>query len=326
MLFTSKSDATLAIDLGPDAVRLIELRLRKAQLTITLSAQQALEDGPLATLPTRHLAALAALLGQHRLHTRSAIAAMPTNMVVTRTVQPDKANAGPGAPAGKSLEDHIRWTLQNCLPFDPRDLLFDYWPIHEANSGKPPEFMVVATQASVVEQYMRGFEKLKLTCAHLDVAPCALATLISHSVENSDAPVGTIALSQHLDFFAIAERGRVLFWRPFELPHPQDTDAGAQANLDRMGDEISKCVSHMVGAMHVDNLSEVLLYGCGSENLLVGEYLKNRFHIPVRSPSPLDALPVQARGDYASLADGRVGTHYCTAMGLAMKYAGGQHG
>src|SRR5262249_25447824 len=142
----------------------------------------------------------------------------------------------------QSTEEQIRVTLQNIMSNDSRDLIFDYWPISDAApQNRASEVLVVATQGSVVNRYLKGFTALGLNCTHLDVGPCALASLVV-SLQKNDAMVGTVALAEGLGYFAVVEKQRVLFWRPFEL----GTGKPAQTNLNRVGDEISKCVSHMV--------------------------------------------------------------------------------
>jgi Tfp pilus assembly PilM family ATPase len=276
----------------------------------------------LETLPERQLAALKELLGAQRIRSKRIVAALPTSLVVTRTCQIDRAKPIP-------VDDQIRGTLQNCLPFDSKDLMFDYWPTTAGTMGaRSEEILVVATQASLVQKYLDGFEKLHLTCVHIDVAPCALATLLQKSVENPSAVVGTIALSVGVGFFAIVENGRVLFWRPFDLsasPAGQKgvMISGLQTNLDRVGDEISKCVSHMVGSMNVDTLSELVVYGMGSDDVVVTEYLKNRFHLPVRSPSPFEAMgPEALSAGMRETVDHKTITQYHAAVGLALQCAG----
>ncbi len=172
------------------------------------------------------------------------------------------------------------------------DLIFDFWPVADPRAGtRTRETLVVATQATVVQHYLTGLEKLGLTCGHLDVAPCAMATLIARAAGNTEAMAGTVVIGETTGYFAIVEREKVLFWRPFDVPAAaQKVISSVQAGLDRVGDEISKCVSHMVGSMHLDNLSELLIYGHGSDDAVFTDYLKNRFHLPVRSPSPFDAL------------------------------------
>lgn len=330
MLLQRNKDAVLAVDLAPDAVRLIEVRARKGRPVMNTLAQQTLAEGAPATLPERHLTTLGQLLGVHRLYNRTVIAALPTSMVLTRTINLDKARTPAGvAPGTATIEDQIAWTLENTLPFDPRDLVFDYWPVGIAPGGPVDnkamlangEVLVVATQSSVVEKYLKGFERLSLTCTRLDVAPCAMATLLARTAENPDAPVGVIALAKGLGFFAIADRGRVLFWRPFELPAAGLTDGLAAGVLDRMGDEISKCVSHMVGIMQVDTLGEMVVFGHDASDNVTCAYLKNRFHVNVRCPSPFENLPPECLSD--ALRDSitlPTATHFAVAAGLALQY------
>ncbi len=326
MVFRKSGDATLAIDLGADAVRIVVVRSRRGRVTMNSFADQSLPAGPSATLPERQLEALGQLLATQRIRTRRAVAALPTSMVLTRTVALDRTK-------GQTAEEQILWTLQNCLPFDPKDLVFDYWNIGDGLHTRAQDVMVVATQISVVEKYLKGFDRLHLTCVHLDVAPCAIGTLIAHSAARGETPVGTIALSHNIGFFAIADRGKILFWRPFELETVAGPgggeSAGIQGNLTRIGDEISKCVSHMIGQVQLEGLGEMLLFGDGSNDLVVNEYLKNRFHVPVRSPSPFDAVSTDiAEGSAGTNIGHEIATHYCTAMGLALQQvAGGQgHG
>lgn len=311
-MFTNAADNLLAIDLAPDSVRVLDIRFRKGNPTVQAFANQSLAAGTVESLPQRHLEALATLISTHRMKAKKCLAAMPTNLVVTRSVAVD-----PNKP--QPADEQVRWTLQNCLPFDPRDLIFDFWPVGDpASNARTRDMLVVAAQASVVRKYLAGFEKLRLTCSHLDVAPCALASLIARLVPAPDSVVGTIALAESAGYFAVVEKQRVLFWRPFELP-----PAKGNAALERVGDEISKCVSHMVGSMQVDHMAELLMFGHGSDDPAFADYLHDRFHLPVRSPSPFDGLPQEAMSeDVRSAVQPSVATQFAAAVGLAMQPAG----
>ena len=313
-MFFKKSDSVFAVDLGTDVLRAVQVKRRKEGPELAAFVSQPVAPGTPDTLVDRQLGALGELLRAHHVGTREMLATMPTSLVVTRTVQID-------AQKKESPEDQIQAALQNCLPFDSRDLLFDYWKLRQVTAGPRSEVVVVATQASLVQRYLDGFEKLGVTCVHLDVAPCALASLIPHTQTTPDAVVGSIALSRDVGFFTITERDQVLFWRPFDLNAGASQKgvavAGIQANLERVGDEISKCVSHMVGTMHLDNLAELLLFGHGSDDLVVNEYLKNRFNVPVRNPSPFGIFGV------AQHTDDKQATHFGTATGLALQQFAG---
>jgi Tfp pilus assembly PilM family ATPase len=319
MMFSKKADSALAIDLAADAVRVLDVKFRRGVPHVSSFASQSVSNGVglgLDTLPERQLTALGSLLATHRLKTRRCIVSMPTSLVVTRAVAIDNSKPQPA-------EEQVRWTLQNCLPFDPKDLIFDFWPVNEqAPNARTREVLVVATQASVVQRYLKGFEKLKLTCSHLDVAPCALASLVARTV-TGEGMVGTVALGETAGYFAIVEGQKVLFWRPFELPAGQKVISAAKAGLDRVGDEISKCVSHMVGTMQVNPMTELLVFGHGSEDQVFTDYLTNRFHLPVRSPSPFESLPEESMpADLKNAVKPAVATHFAAAIGLAMQPAG----
>jgi Tfp pilus assembly PilM family ATPase len=317
-MFKKKTDCTLAIDLAADAVRVLDMRLRRGVPRILAFASQAVAAGTAESLPERQLSALASLLATHRLKTQRCIAALPTSLVLTRSIAIDNSKNQPHA-------EQVRTVLQNRLPFDPKDLLFDFWPVGDpASNSRTQEVLVVATQASVVDRYLSGMEKLKLTCLHLDVAPCALASLIANTATNQGGLVGAIALSESGGYFAIVERKKVLFWRPFELPSSPKNGAAPTPSLDRIGDEISKCVSHMVGSMQVEPMTELFVFGHGSDDPTFAQYLLNRFHMSVRSPSPFESLPAESMPvDVRNAVKAAVATHFAAVVGLAMQPAGG---
>jgi Tfp pilus assembly PilM family ATPase len=322
-MFNKRSDMTLAIDLAVEAVRVLEVKSQKGGRQVCAIASQAVEPGAIETLPERQLAALKALLAANRFKTKTCVAAIPTTLAVTRSVAIDASKA-------QTPEEQIRAALQNCLPFDIKDLMFDYWPVSEPRpNARTHELLVVATRKSVVKQFLDGFGELGLTCTHLDVAPCAVASLIANATGAADAMAGTVVLGETTGYFAIIDRKRVLFWRPFDLPSAaQKAISAVQTGLDRVGDEISKCVSHMVGSMHLDNLTELLVYGHGSNDVVFTDYLTHRFHLPVRAPSPFDSFSSQAFPDTlrSELEEG-VATHFAAVAGLALQPAGGlNHG
>ena len=242
--------------------------------------------------------------------------------MVTRSVTIDATKTQPP-------EEQARAVLLNSLPFDAKDLMFDSWPVGEVRpNARTYEILVVATRKSVVKQFLDGFSELGLTCTHLDVAPCAVGTLIANTGA-TEAMAGTVVMGETTGDFAIVDRQRVLFWRPFDVPAAaQKAISAVQSGLDRVGDEISKCVSHMVGAMHLDNLTELLVYGHGSNDAAFTDYLTNRFHLPVRTPSPFDSFSTQALPDaFRTEMEAGAATHFAAVAGLALQPAGGlNHG
>jgi Tfp pilus assembly PilM family ATPase len=308
-----KIQETLAIDLAPDAVRVLDVSFRRGAPVVSTVVCASVPAGGAETLPDRHLAALGGLLAEHRLRRKHCLASVPTNLVVTRsmTIDPGKA---------QRPEDQIRLTLQNCVAGDARDMIFDYWPVAESQpTNRPHEVLVVAAQGAIVRKYLDGFAKLRLTCTHLDVAPCALASLLAKLQPAQEGPTGTIALTDTLGYFAVMEKQRVLFWRPFELSR-----GSSQNNLSRIGDEISKCVSHMVGSLHLDGMMEIVAFGPGAHDEAFTAYMLNRFNLQVRAPSPFDSLPEDAMpADLRSALAPAEATSYAAALGLALQSTGG---
>jgi Tfp pilus assembly PilM family ATPase len=316
-MFKKSNNSLLAIDLAPEAVRVLEVTLKKGVPTINSASSEALPDGNQENLPERHLAALERILKANKFKSRDCVAAISTNLVTTRSVIIDPSK--PGTP-----DDQIKQTLQNILTFDAKDLLFDFWSVSEPNQKtKTYEVLVIACQRGVVHRYLDGFAKQQLACTHMDVAPCALASLFTRMLPG-ESVVGTVALGETVGYFAVVSRQRVLFWRPFEMPTQKN---GEQAALERIGHEISKCVSHMIGSNHLESLAEIVVFGNNAGNPQFAEYLSHRFNLQVRAPSPFDWLPADSLpADVKTSLQAGNPSQYAAALGLALQPAGGSNG
>jgi Tfp pilus assembly PilM family ATPase len=246
------------------------------------------------------------------------VATVPTSLITTRSVLVDPSK--PGSP-----DDQIKQMLRNIVAGDTRDVLFDFWNVSQpSEKNRAYEVLMVATQRTVVHKYLDGFARLKLVCRHLDVAPCALASLIARLMPEQDSMLGTVVLGDTLGYFAVVDKQKVLFWRPFELPAAK---AGGPSAVERIGHEISKCVSHMVGSNNLDALSDIIVFGNGAQDEAFSGYLMHRFNLRVRAPSPFEALASDAVPAHAQAAlAGGAATHYAAALGLAFQSEGGNHG
>ncbi len=317
-MFRTAADSFLAIELAPEAVRVLDVSVRRGKASVSALATGTLAEGTHDTLPERHIAALEYLLNHHKLRARTCVASLPTNLVTTRSLVIDPGKA-------QSPEEQIKLTLQSILTCDARALLFDFWKVTEpGEKSRTYEVLVVATQRTIVHKYLEGFKKLKLSCSHLDVAPCALASLIARLAPQQDSIFGAVALGESLGYFAVVQNQRVLFWRPFELPPARN---GQQSGLSRVGDEISKCVSHMVGSQHLDGVGDIYLFGNGSQDEAFSSYLVNRFSLQVKTPSPFESLAQEGLPEeLRKTLDNAAATHYAAALGLALQPSGGNRG
>src|SRR5436190_1840729 len=105
-MFSRSDNSMLAIDLAPDAIRVLDVTVRHGLPSVSAIASGVPEPGGLETLPERQLKALETLLGTHKMRSRRCVAAVPTSLVTTRSVMIDPAK--PLSP-----EDQIKQTLQN---------------------------------------------------------------------------------------------------------------------------------------------------------------------------------------------------------------------
>ena len=316
-MFNGSKDSLLAIDLSPEVVRVLDVTIRRGSPVVGAIASGPLAEGDLESLPERQLDALDKLITSGRMKRGNCVAAVPTNLVTTRSIIIDLAKP-------QSPEDQVQHLLQNVSTCDARDMLFDFWETTSASEKQRTyEVLVVATRKSVIHRYLNGFKKLKLSCSHLDVSPCAMASLLARLV-SAESMVGTVVLGQTLGYVAVVEKQKVMFWRPFELPAQKN---GAQGGLERVGDEISKCVSHMVGTLHLDSIMDIYLFGSGAQDESFGNYLSQRFNMRVKCPSPFELFKDEkVSADLQAVMQSPASSQYAAALGLALQPTGGAHG
>jgi hypothetical protein len=150
-----------------------------------------------------------------------------------------------------------------------------------------------------------------------------LGTLMAQTVRHADTPVCTLVLAGGQGYFAVAQAGQILFWRPFDLGATARVPEPTEKHLERVSEEIARCLTHISGSMPLDKLGEMMLFGQWSQVPALGQYLTNHFHIAARSPSPLDTVSPQALSEEARRTDPAAQTHFATAVGLALQFAGG---
>jgi Tfp pilus assembly PilM family ATPase len=320
-MFKNAANSLLAIDLAPDCVRVLETAWRRGTLSVRALAAQPLEEDVAATLPARHLGALERVFATLRPRARACAAAMSTSLVTTRAVVIDPAKPQPP-------EEQIKQTLQAVLSFDARDLLFDHWTVTPpGEKNRAYEVLVVAAQRSVVYHYLDGFRRLGLDCTHIDVVPCALAGLLPRLLpQHRQNLLGTVVLGKTMGCFSVVRNQDVLFWRPFDLPSAKKN--GPLAILERIGDEVSKCLSHMVGSQHLDQLAEIVLFGQAASEGSCGDYLASRFGVQIHTPSLIQSLgpAPDMSPDVADALQAATGSQFAVALGLACQLAGGYDG
>jgi Tfp pilus assembly PilM family ATPase len=316
-MLKGSGDSLLAIDLAPDVVRVLDVTIKRGMPTIDAILSGPLAEGGNETLPERQIDALEKIIETNRLKRRNCVATVPTNLVTTRSVMIDLSKP-------QSPEDQVKLLLQNISSVDAKDMMFDFWNTMPTTEGQRTyEVLVVASQKSLIHRYLSGFERLKLSCKHLDVSPCALASLLTRLVQ-TDSLVGTVVLGESLGYFAVVDKERVMFWRPFDLPAAK---SGQQAGLERVGDEISKCVSHMVGTLHLDTMMDIYLFGSHAQDEKFGAYLSHRFNMKVKSPSPFEMFKDQKLPSELLVAmQAPSASQYAAALGLAFQPSGGING
>jgi len=164
----------VGLDIGNESLKLVELALTKGgvrllspPLLVPVPAG-AVSGGVVADI-SGLAGALREALGGIRLGTRQAVLAVGGDTsVVSRVVSLPRMS-------GKELTEAMQFELDRQTPFPVDQVLYDYQPLPAAAEGENMEVFLAVAQEDVVNTEVDLLRAAKLTPAHIEVEPLALA-------------------------------------------------------------------------------------------------------------------------------------------------------
>jgi type IV pilus assembly protein PilM len=353
VLFTRSKKGVVGLDIGSSAVKLIELRERKAgeyhlqRLGIEPLSPEAIVDGSIMD-SSLVVDAIHKLNDHTKVKSTSYATSLSGHSVIIKKIQL------PSMPA-EELAESIKWEAEQYIPFDIADVRLDYTVLSEGEPGRDNmEVLLVAVKRDKVNDYVSVISQTGKSAAIVDID--AFAVQNSYEVNydlDTRKVVALINMGAGVTNINILARGTTVFWRDISFGGNQFTEAlqrefnlsFAQAEalkrgeqVDRYGPADARPVLDQVSAEMASEIRKTFDFfaatsteGAVDELMLAGgcsltpnlqQVLRDRFEVPTELMDPFRRIHVK-ESDFDGEWLRSVAPMMAVAVGLGIRKVGG---
>ncbi len=318
-MFFSRSKGVVGLDIGSSAVKLVELKERKAgeyhlqRVGIEPLSPEAIVDGSIMD-SSLVVDAISKLIEESGVKTANFATSLSGHSVIIKKIQVP-------AMSPDELSESIQWEAEQYIPFDINDVRLDYMVLPEGEGGQREgmEVLLVAVKRDKVNDYVAVISQAGKSPVIVDVD--AFAVQNSYELGYSVDPQRVVALvnmGAGVTTINILARGATVFWRDISIGGNQFTEAlqreyslsfeqaerlkrgeqvqgcspaEARAVLDAVSAEIAaeiqKTFDFFAATSADDRVSELVLSGGCALTPNLQNILQDRFGVPAQLMDPL---------------------------------------
>ncbi|HEX4955858.1 MAG TPA: type IV pilus assembly protein PilM [Thermoanaerobaculia bacterium] len=348
----SRSKGLVGLDLGSSAIKLVELKERKAgefhlvRLGVESLSPEAIVDGSIMdsslVVDTIHK-----LVDETKVKAGNFATSLSGHSVIIKKIQLP-------AMAPEALAESIQWEAEQYIPFDINDVRLDYVVLSEGEPGRDSmEVLLVAVKRDKVNDYVSVISQAGKTPVLVDVDSFAVQNAYEANYDLD--PMKTIALvnmGAAVTSINILSRGTTVFWRDitfggnqftealqreFNLSFEQAEQLKKGENVDRftptdarpvldavsaeMAEEIRKTFDFFSATSSEGPVEEIVLSGGCSLTPNLKQVLEGRFNVPTELMNPLRRIRYRD-SDFASEYLQSIAPTLAVAVGLAIRRVG----
>jgi len=184
MIFLSRSEhLPIAIDLGHESVKVLQLQERGGALAVMAAAQQVMDSGELAGSDRVAIAIphLRRLIHEGGFRGKQVAAVLPREFVKVKTIRL------PVLPES-DLKSAIELETGDLFTLPPEQLSIRFIPAGEVKQGTEPrlEVIVLAVETRLIDHLLEQFNQLGMIVSSLDFEPCAMYRGIERFVRRKE--------------------------------------------------------------------------------------------------------------------------------------------
>lgn len=351
MLF-SRPKGVVGLDIGSSALKMIELKMRKAgefsllRLGVEPLSPEAIVDGTIMD-SSLVVDAIHRLNEITRVKNTNYATSLSGHSVIIKKIQLP-------ATAAEELSDTIQWEAEQYIPFDIKDVRLDYVVLSEGETGRDSmEVLLVAVKRDKVNDYVSVISQTGKTPTLVDVDAFAVqnAYEVNYDVDPRKV-VALVNMGAAVTNINILARGQTVFWRDISFGGNQFTEAlQREFNLSfehaetlKRGDAVEQYTpadartvldavsEEMYGELHktFDFFSATSSEGSVDELMLAGgcaltpnlvQVLRDRFGVPVELMNPLRRIHFK-ESDFDPAWLESIAPMLAVSVGLAIRQAG----
>ena len=224
-MFFSRSKGVIGLDVGSSAIKLVELKERKAgefnlvRVGVEPLSPEAIVDGSImdSSLVVDAIQKLSQETGAKGTNFATSVSG---HSVIIKKIQV------PAMPAAE-LEESIHWEAEQYIPFDINDVRLDYVVLSEGDIGdESMEVLLVAVKRDKVNDYVSVISQSGRTPAIVDLDAFAMqnAYEMNYDVDPGKV-VALVNIGAGVTNINILAHGSTVFWRDISFGGNQFTEA-----------------------------------------------------------------------------------------------------
>jgi len=351
-MFFSRSKGVVGLDLGSSAVKLIEVKEKKAgeyhlqRLGIEPLSPEAIVDGSIMD-SSLVVDAIHKLNDETKVKITSYATSLSGHSVIIKKIQL------PAMPA-EELAESIQWEAEQYIPFDINDVSLDYVVLSEGEPGHDNmEVLLVAVKRDKVNDYTSVISQTGKSPVLVDVDAFAIQNAYEANYDLD--PLKTVALinmGAGVTNINVLARGATVFWRDISFGGNQFTEAlqrefnlsfeqsealkrGEQVDryglaearpvLDavsaEMASEIHKTFDFFSATSSEGAVDQIFLSGGCALTPNLEQVLRERFEVPVELLDPLRRIHYR-ESDFNSEWLRSISPMLAVGVGLAIRRVG----
>jgi type IV pilus assembly protein PilM len=351
-VFLSRSKGLVGLDIGSSAVKLVELKERRAgeyhleRLGLEPLSPEAIVDGSIMD-SSLVVDAIHRLNEQTKVKATSYATSLSGHSVIIKKIQLP-------AMAAEELAESIQWEAEQYIPFDINDVRLDYVVLSEGEPGRDNmEVLLVAVKRDKVNDYVSVISQTGKSAALVDVD--AFAVQNAYEVNYDLDLLKTVALvnmGAGVTNINVLARGNTVFWRDISFGGNQFTEAlqrefnlsfeqaetlkkgeavdryspaDAKPVLDavsaEMAEELRKTFDFFLATSSEGPVDELVLAGGCALTPNLQQVLSDRFNVPTELMNPLRRVRYRD-SDFAAEWVQSIAPTLAVAVGLAVRKAG----
>jgi type IV pilus assembly protein PilM len=351
-VFLSRTKGLVGLDIGSSAVKLVELKERRAgefhlqRVGVEPLSPEAIVDGSIMD-SSLVVEAIHKLNEQTKVKTASYATSLSGHSVIIKKIQLP-------AMAPEELAESIQWEAEQYIPFDINDVRLDYVVLSEGEPGRDNmEILLVAVKRDKVNDYVSVISQTGKTAALVDVD--AFAVQNAYEINYDLDLLKTVALvnmGAGVTNINVLSRGSTVFWRDISFGGNQFTEAlqrefnlsfeqaetlkkgeavdrysvnDARQVLDavsaEMAEELRKTFDFFLATSSEGPVDEMVLSGGCALTPNLQQVLSDRFNVPTELLNPLRRIRYRD-SDFAPEWLSSIAPTLAVAVGLAVRKVG----
>lgn len=349
-MFFSKSKSLVGLDIGSSAIKLVELKEKKAgsyqlvKIGLEPLSPEAIVDGSImdSSMVVETIQRLNAAQGVKNSNYATSLSGH--SVIIKKISLP--------AMSPEELAESIQWEAEQYIPFDINDVSLDYVPL-PTSAGENLDVILVAVKKEKINDYTSVISQAGKAPVLVDVDAFALqnAYEVSYPIEDGKV-MALVNIGASVTNVNVLSGSTSLFWRDITFGGNQYTDAiqrelnlsFAQAESLKRGEavgdysiqqvipilnsvsedfsgELRKTLDFFTATSGAERVDEIVLSGGGSGVLNLDSILRDKFGIGVEIMNPLKNITFN-ESDFNPEWISEVAPSMAIAVGLAIRKLG----